>query len=176
MPAKKIVSDVYVIRAPQVIIDGNLIIGGTTTETSIQNTSIQDKTIVLNDGEVGAGITGVDQFAGIEIDRGSEPNVGVRFNEVEGAWEATEDGVLWRYLLQGTSGSTGLSAVIEDTQPMLGGNLDLNGFSIGNTAVTVSLTIGAPGTAKSGLYVTNNAVTNEELVTKRTAFLYALIF
>jgi hypothetical protein len=66
--------------------------------------------------------------------------------------------------------------VVEDTQPMLGGNLDLNGFSIGNAAVTVSMTIGEPGTAKSGLYVTNTAVTNEELVTKRTAFLYSLIF
>jgi len=176
MPAKKIVSDVYTIRAPQVIIDGNLIVGGTATETSIQNTTIQDKTIVLNDGELGAGITGVDQYSGIEIDRGSEPNVGLRFNEVIGAWEATEDGVTWRYLLQGASGSTGLSAVIDDTQPTLGGNLDFNGFSIGNVAAAVSLTIGEPGTAKSGLYVTNNAVANEELVTKRTAFLYSLIF
>jgi len=176
MPAKKIVSDVYTIRAPQVIIDGNLIVGGTATETSIQNTAIQDKTIVLNDGEVGAGITGVDQHSGIEIDRGSEPNVGLRFNEAIGAWEATEDGVTWRYLLQGSSGSTGLSAVIDDPQPTLGGNLDINGFSIGNVASAVSLTISEPGTAKSGLYVTNSAVTNEELVTKRTAFLYALIF
>jgi len=176
MPAKKIVSDVYTIRAPQVIIDGNLIVGGTATETSIQNTTIQDKTIVLNDGEVGAGITGVDQYSGIEIDRGSEPNVGLRFNEVNDAWEATEDGVTWRYLLQGSSGSTGLSAVIDDPQPTLGGNLDINGFSIGNVASAVSLTISEPGTAKSGLYVTNSAVINEELVTKRTAFLYALIF
>lgn len=184
MPAKKIVSDVYTIRAPQVIIDGNLIVGGTATETSIQNTSIQDKTIVLNDGETGAGITGVDQYSGIEIDRGTQPNVGVRFNEdPEGdgsqspAWQATNDGTNWQYLVLSTQpDGAGLQAVVEDTQPMLGGNLDLNGFSIGNAAVTGSMIIGEPGTAKSGLYVTNTAVTNEELVTKRTAFIYSLIF
>jgi len=183
MPAKKIVSDVYTIRAPQVIIDGNLIVGGTATETSIQNTSIQDKTIVLNDGEIGPGITGAEPYAGIEIDRGSANAVGLRFNEdpagdgsVAPAWQATENGTTWKYILQGTSGSSGLSAVVEDTEPLLGGNLDVNGFSIGNVASTVSLTIGSPGAAKSGLYVTNNLVDNEELVTKRTAFLYALIF
>lgn len=184
MPAKKIVSDVYTIRAPQVIIDGNLIVGGTATETSIQNTSIQDKTIVLNDGESGSGITGADQYSGIEIDRGTAPSVGVRFNEdPEGdgsespAWQATNDGTNWQYLvLSSQPDGAGIQAVVDDTQPSLGGNLDLNGFSIGNVASVVSMTIGEPGTAKSGLYVTNNFVTEEELVTKRTAFLYSLIF
>jgi hypothetical protein len=184
MPTKKIVSDVYTIRAPQVIIDGNLIVGGDATQTSIQNTNIQDKTIVLNDGETGAGITGVDQYSGIEIDRGTQPNVGVRFNEdPEGdgsespAWQATNDGTNWKYLVLSTEPEgAGLQAVVEDTAPELGGNLNLAGFSLTDSTSNVEIYTGLVGGGGSGVFVNNDEVDNRELITKRKAVVYALIF
>lgn len=183
MPAKKIVSDVYTIRAPEVIIDGNLIVGGSQTSQTVQNTSIQDKTIVLNDGEIGPGITGADKFSGIEIDRGSSSSVGIRFNEnpagdnsVPPSWQATEDGTTWRYLLQGTSGSTGLNAVVDDTAPELGGNLNITGYTIYNTSANVVFYASSVGGGGTGIYVDNSQGTEQELVSKRKAIVYSLIF
>ena len=183
MPAKKIVSDIYTIRAPEVIIDGNLIVGGSQTALTVQNTSIQDKTIVLNQGETGPGITGADKFAGIQIDRGASNDVGLRFNEnpagdgsVPPSWQATEDGVTWKYLLQGSPGSTGLSAVSDDTAPALGGNLNITGYTIYDTSANVVVYAGTVAGGGSGVFVDNEQGTEQELVTKRKAIVYSLIF
>ena len=55
-----------------VVIAGNLTVTGTTTNVETTNTTITDNIIVLNNGEIGAGVTATT--SGIEIDRGSESN------------------------------------------------------------------------------------------------------
>jgi hypothetical protein len=55
-----------------VTIAGNLIVQGTTTSIETTNTTITDNVITLNQGEVGAGVTA--GTSGIEVDRGSEAN------------------------------------------------------------------------------------------------------
>ena len=55
-----------------VVVAGNLTVQGTTTTVDTDNTTIKDNVIVLNNGEVGAGVTATT--AGIEIDRGTETN------------------------------------------------------------------------------------------------------
>jgi hypothetical protein len=62
-----------------VLITGDLTVKGNTTTISTVNLDVEDNIIVLNFGESGAGITQI--FSGIEIDRGSETNVRLLFNE-----------------------------------------------------------------------------------------------
>ena len=71
------------LTAPNATITGDLTIQGSTTTVSTTNTTIADNTIVLNSGESGAGIQHADQQAGIEIDRGSDPNGFMIFDETE---------------------------------------------------------------------------------------------
>lgn len=65
-----------------VTIGGDLTVSGTTTTINSEELTVNDKLITVNYGEVGAGITG-DQYAGIEVDRGSETNYQFVFDEVQ---------------------------------------------------------------------------------------------
>lgn len=62
-----------------IVVDGNLVIGGSTTTISTEDLAISDNIIVLNDGEQGAGVS-LNQ-SGIQIDRGSEPHSFFIFDE-----------------------------------------------------------------------------------------------
>jgi hypothetical protein len=66
-------------------ISGNLTVTGTATSIETTNISTKDNTIVLNSEEDGTGVTAT--YAGLEIERGSYANVGLRFNETSNAWQ-----------------------------------------------------------------------------------------
>lgn len=68
--------------AGNLTIGGDLTVSGTTTTVHSEELTVADKTITVNASETGAGITG-DQYAGIEIDRGSESNYMFVFDEVQ---------------------------------------------------------------------------------------------
>ena len=170
-------------------INGNLEVLGNTVSITTTDTNILDNTIILNYGETGAGITKGN--AGIAVDRGTQPNVELRYNDGINAWEATNDGTNYLPL-------TGLSAVVDDTTPELGGNLYTNGFAlisdtdfkigfVGNLQIVNTVTeptaevnsavlyAQPPQAGQAGLYVVNEASTNEELVTKRRALGFSMI-
>jgi len=97
MAETKKVSDQYNIIAPlinigdsssSVLIDGNLTITGTTTSVETQNSTVTDNIIVLNEGESGAGITATS--SGIEIDRGTETNVSIVYDDSVDAFRVLE--------------------------------------------------------------------------------------
>lgn len=67
-----------------VVIGGNLTVQGTTTSVETTNTTITDNVITLNNGEVGAGVTATT--SGIEIDRGSESNVSLVWDDSVDKW------------------------------------------------------------------------------------------
>jgi len=67
-----------------VVIGGNLTVQGTTTSVDTTNTTISDNVITLNDGEVGAGVTAIT--SGIEIDRGTESNVSLVWDDSVDKW------------------------------------------------------------------------------------------
>ena len=69
------------LTAPNATITGNLTVQGTTTTVDTTNTTISDNTIVLNSGETGAGVTHVDGESGVEIERGTELNTKLVWNE-----------------------------------------------------------------------------------------------
>ena len=80
------------LTAPNAIVTGDLTVQGTQTTVNTTNTTISDNTIVLNSGEVGAGIQHADGDAGIEIERGTELNAKFSFKETEDYFTATLGG------------------------------------------------------------------------------------
>lgn len=88
MAETKRINDSYTIKAPTIIIDGDLQVLGTRTESDVQDTTINDNTIVLNSGETGAGIT--YGTSGIEIERGSLTNVSFVYDESIDKFKALE--------------------------------------------------------------------------------------
>jgi len=123
-----------------ITIAGDLTVTGDTTSVNTTDLDIIDNTIILNSGETGPGITHPDGSAGISVDRGDgitagQESVGIRYAEsmefnAQPGWEATDDGTTW-YPVSTVAGGFNL---VDDTTPQLGGNLDVNGFSITSAA------------------------------------------
>jgi len=79
------VSDAEVSFGADVSVAGNLTVSGTLTSINTTNTAISDNSIVLNEGETGAGVTA--GTAGIEIDRGTADSATLQWNETDDVWE-----------------------------------------------------------------------------------------
>lgn len=88
--------------AGNLTIGGDLTVSGTTTTVHSEELTVADKVITVNAGEAGAGITG-SQYAGIEVDRGSETDYLFVFDEVQDNFRV------------GISGSLQAVATREDT-------------------------------------------------------------
>ena len=192
MAAVKKLNTSYTIDTTDVIITGNLTVQGSQTAIQTTNTTLKDNIIVLNDGEVGAGVT--LGTAGIAVARGSLANVALRWNEAVDKWQVTNDGTTYSNLV---ASSTGLTAIIEDTAPALGGNLNTNSYTlssnvgnlkfngniqINNTLVAPSAVTGAtvvyaaaPNAGASGVFVVNGEAVNEVLITKKRAFAFSIL-
>jgi hypothetical protein len=178
-----------------VFINGNLVVAGVTTTVNTTDTAIKDNTIVLNNGELGNGVT--LSSSGINVYRGPYTGVykstGIRWYEPFLCWQLTNDGTNWANIVSsGTGVGLVLNHIVQDTDPLLGANLNTNGFTLfanvgrniildGNVQMNYvtsipPLTSGsstmysrAPGGGQSAVYVTNSASTDEELITKRRA-------
>ena len=79
------------------IIDGNLTVSGSTTYLNVNELNIEDNIIVLNYGVSGS----PSLSAGIEIERGTSPNVSIQWNESNDRWEFTKDGNTYKELGSG---------------------------------------------------------------------------
>jgi hypothetical protein len=179
-----------------VIVRGNLTVLGNTTSIVSNNTSITDNIITLNYGETGNGVT--LGSAGITVARGTAPggNVTLRWYETYQKWQLNVDTTGYANIL--TVGASGiLSSVFDDKAPVLGGNLNTNGFTLyananaifganlqlnnSVTAPTSAVTnatvvyAGTPNAGTTGIYVLNSAAANQELITKARSFGFSLI-
>ena len=174
------------VDAADAFITGNLHVAGVYDTTTVTNTNIQDKDIALNVGETlyGVGGNATPGSSGIIIDRGLQANVSLRWNEIYENWEVTTDGVTFSNILTGVG--AGLTSVVQDTTPRLGGNLITNGFNVQlqslltanpPTAVAgnVILYSDTVGSAGSGLFVVNSGTASDELVTKSKAIVFSII-
>ena len=72
-------------------VGGNLVIAGDTVSINVSEVLIEDNILVLNHNFTGAPILN----AGIEIERGSESNVQIRWNELDNKWQFTNDGITY---------------------------------------------------------------------------------
>lgn len=69
-----------------VVINGNLTVSGETTTLDVTNLAIEDNTIIVNNGETGAGVT--TGLAGMEVERGTEGNARWVWDETTDSWTA----------------------------------------------------------------------------------------
>lgn len=175
-------------------VNGNLLVGGNSTQVTKTDLYVTDNLITVNKGETGAGVT--LGRAGLEVDRGSLANVQLIYNESVDKWQITNDGITYLSIV---SSSTGLTAVRDDPAPQLGANLDTLATSIFssnvpyvrfNDNIAISNTtvqpIGissnniifaqSPMGGGSGLYVTNTTVGSQELATQQRNIAYSIIF
>lgn len=109
-----------------IVVAGNLTVQGTTTTIDTDNTTIKDNIIILNHGELGAGVTGVT--SGIEIERGGLSNVTFLWNDAVDKW------------------TLGAQTLVADT---FEGNLtgDVDGNLVAN-----SISIGRVGVGETDIY------------------------
>ena len=118
-------SDVVTITSSLLTVTGNLTVSGTQTTVNSTDTDIQDRVIVLNKGESGTGVTG--GTSGLEVDRGSSTNSRIVYDESNDKWSIDNGSGSLVPIVQSV---TGLTEVVDDTSPQLGGDLDVNSQSI----------------------------------------------
>jgi hypothetical protein len=190
-------------------VNGNLVVLG---EQLIYNSTtghISNSEIILNAG-VSSNIPS-NLNAAITVDRGSDLPSSITWNGITKRWTLTNDGVSYHNLATQASPGNYLTAVIDDTDPILGGNLDTNSMTITSSSNVIIAPVGnveidaviqlkelsatstptipttsipgfnqlyaeVPAGGGSGVFVTNEAGVSQELVTKRKAIVYSLIF
>jgi hypothetical protein len=169
---KDVVGANITISTHTLTIDGNLLVGNITNAT-VTNTSVEDNIIVLNRGETGAGVTMGN--AGIEIDRGSLTNVGIRYNENIDSWQLTNDGITYASITSGSASAIG--NVFQDPAPRISGNLEITSKTLFDTIANVEIRANTAAMGGSGVYTNKIGVTNnrKELITKNRALVYSII-
>ncbi len=183
-----------VVATHTLFVDGNLLVGGNTTQVTKTELSISDNIITLNKGEIGSGVS--LGTAGLEVDRGSAANVAIVWNETIDKWTITTDGVTYANI--STSSGSGSIALIDDPDPTLGGNLNVlartiyssnvnvikfeNNLALSTTAVVPTaianyniITAKSPELGGSGLYTTNTTNSTREIPSTRKAIVYSLV-
>jgi hypothetical protein len=186
MAAVKRLNTTYTLDTTDVYLTGNLHVLGVYDTTNVTNTNVEDKDIALNVGEQGWGVGGnaAPGQSSLIVDRGLQANVALRWNEIYDNWEITTDGTTYANIA--TSASSGITAVVQDTSPRLGGNLVTNGFNVqfqslltanpptavGSNVILYADTVGSAG---SGLFVVNSGTASDELVTKSKAIVFSII-
>jgi len=103
-------------------VTGNLTINGTTTTVNTATLTVSDNIIVLNNDETGT----PSQDAGIEIERGTETNVAIAWNETTDRWTFTNDGSTYANLPLSTDELTEGSTNLYYTDARVGAYLTAN--------------------------------------------------
>ena len=183
-----------IVSTHTMFVDGNLFVGGNTTQVTKTELNISDNTITLNKGEAGSGVS--LGTAGVEIDRGSAANVSILWNETFDKWTLTTDGATFANI--STSTGTGAVSIVDDLAPTLGGNLNVLARSIYSSSVNVvsfdnNLAVATtavdpaaitnyniifaktPESGGSGLYTTNTTNSTREVASTRKAIVYSLV-
>jgi hypothetical protein len=91
-------STALTVTAAGVVISGNMTVEGTTTTVNSNTVSLADNIVTLNSDATGA----PTQNAGIEVERGDEANVQLRWNEGLQKWTFTNDGSVYTQIATST--------------------------------------------------------------------------
>lgn len=75
-----------------VVVQGDLTVSGDVVSVDVETVTVKDNTLVLNSGEVGAGVTAGE--AGIVVDRGTEADYKFVFDEASDSFKVGEEGSL----------------------------------------------------------------------------------
>lgn len=89
------------------VVTGDLTVNGTTTTLNTSELAVEDNTVVLNSNVTGSPVAN----AGIEVERGTETNVSILWNETTDLWSFTNDGSTYYNMIRKVSSDiTGDSA------------------------------------------------------------------
>jgi hypothetical protein len=91
-------STALTVDANGVVVAGNFTVSGTTTSVNSNTINLADNIITLNSDATGA----PTQNAGVEVKRGDEANVQLRWNEGTDKWTFTNDGAVYYPVAVGT--------------------------------------------------------------------------
>jgi hypothetical protein len=123
------------------VVDGNLTVGGTTTTVNTETINLADNIITLNSNATGS----ASQNAGIEIERGDDTNVTLRWNESTDTWEVTEDGANYKAIILAGDPITANAATataLETARTIgLSGDVSGSGSFDGTGNLTISATV-----------------------------------
>ena len=193
--------DPIILDSNVVIINGNLTIRGNSTTINSTNTDIFDNVVRLNSGTTGNPVFN----AGIEVVRGNQASTIILWNEATKNWTLTNDGTTYYNIVSTTTGNTRVvddadptlsanlktannwitntfgNVSIDPAQLLtLNGNLALQIQTVATPAVSGYniLTGGNVSAGGTGVYVTtgDQASNSEELITKKRAIVYSIIF
>ena len=84
-----------------VTVSGNLNVLGTTTQNNVTTLNVTNNEIVINENQASGGLNAV-----IRNDRGSDPDVSLRWDEVSDKWQFTNDGTTYNNLPSAVSDLT----------------------------------------------------------------------
>ena len=163
MATIKNIPESYTVNVPLMTVNGNLNVTGNTTTIHSTQMSVDDNIITLNGNVSGAPTLN----AGIQVNRGSSANVLIQWNESTDTWQITNNGTIFGNLIYAPYGNVTLTA-----------NLYLQNTTVSPVAVagTTALYARISNSGGSGLYVTNNIYSNEELALKKRSIAYSIIF
>ena len=153
MASTKRVSGNYDIYADNTTIHGNVKIVGTSANVYVANSTIEDNTIIVNNGEVGAGVSA--GTAGLEIARGTLSNAKWLFTESSTYFGGTINGtlvniraadpvnsqdVVTKSYLSTNAVAVGVNRAVEyNNSGILGGDAQFSYYANGNVALGTTL-------------------------------------
>lgn len=149
------------------IVTGDLTVQGTTTTLNTTELLVEDNIITLNSTATGT----PSLNAGIEVERGDDPNVVLRWNETSNTWELTRDGTNYEEITTvGTVTSGDISDFTEAAQDAVGGML------VDGTTIDFTYTDATPAlTAEVKLAGTSYLATTGGLAVDKSTLETALV-
>jgi len=153
------------------IVDGNLTVSGSTTYLNTATLQVEDNLVVLNSNVTGSPTTD----AGIEVERGDQPNSSLYWDESEGKWTASNGSAAFAISLAGhthtSSDITNFSEAVEDAVDSLVIDTDTVGFVYtdnGASAGTLAANVLLAGAA-SATFLTTTGGLSVDKATLETA-------
>ena len=170
-------SDSVTLDTSLVTVTGNLIVLGSQAAISTTNTTLFDNIITLNAGLSPSIAPTLN--AGIEVDRGTQTNVQLRWNETVKSWQVTNDGTTYANIATIAGGISpslpSLTSESQDTAPALGGNLDVQNYQVYSSTsayVRINDNVAIATTTVAPTAVTNNVVVYASTVSGGGSGLY----
>ena len=143
-----------ILDAGQTTITGDLTVQGTTTTVNTETILLADNIITLNSNMADSPQTNATENAGIEIERGLDPNVLIRWNETSETWEFTNDGSSYQNV-----------PTVSDIQGVVTGGSNTNITAVSNgsvidfsVATATAATLGVASFNSTEFTVTGGAV------------------
>jgi hypothetical protein len=146
------------------VVTGDLTVNGTTTTLNTVDLNIEDNIIVLNYGVSGSPTLD----AGVQVERGTSPNVEIRWNETDDKWEFTNDGTNYRVIDAGSAFVT-TNLPINPQEGDLWYESDTGGFFIYYDGYWVEPNIGATALSPLTFFVKDTTSYTLELADKGIA-------